>query len=231
MNPKPFWLCCIFLVTAVGCQPVTVNQKGIIPSPSPTPIRQSTESLTLYDTQIPQAEMQTPDFIEPTPRNPVVVNETGSLWEGDQMPNFLEITRTSIIGENSGQIPVIGVGPTIYFYSPDSKVLMLHQTLTLESATGLLIGLNTILQTPGEVYEKREIFQFPSAQPALIQIVAFDAGTGFLKLVYAGNTFDLTPGESRSFKQVGGNSTVITIFSNHGSLADIQPISSDGSMR
>jgi hypothetical protein len=71
-------------------------------------------------------------------------------------------------------------------------------------------------------------------QPVLIQISAFDVETGILKLVYAGEPFSLSPGESRSFKQIGSDanaSTIITVVSNHGSLVDIQLASSDGSWR
>ena len=65
-----------------------------------------------------------------SPENPTV-NGGGALWEGDHMPMFLEVTQTTIMGENSEQSPVLGVGPTVYFYSPDSRVLMLHSTITL----------------------------------------------------------------------------------------------------
>lgn len=153
-----------------------------------------------------------------------------NLW----MPIFLEVTQTTMMGDNTLQSPAIGVGLTVYFYNPDNKVLMLHSTITLDSTTEILIGVNTILQTSAQVYEKREIIQFPSAQPALIQVSTFDAETGTLNLVYAGEAFDLPPGESRTFKQVSNSSgtpTIITIATNHGNLADIQEVSSDGSWR
>ena len=154
--------------------------------------------------------------------------------DNPRMPIFLEVTQTTMMGDNSVQSPVIGVGPTIYFYNPENKVLMLHLTATLESTTEILIGANTILQTPFQVYEKREIIQFPPAQPDLIQISTFDATSGTLNLIYAGAPFNLSPGESRTFKQ-GSNSsgtpTIVTIVSNHGNLADIQEVSSDGSWR
>ena len=82
--------------------------------------------------------------------------------------------------------------------------------------------------------KKEKSVQFPSAKPDLIQITALDVETGTLNLVYASETFDLSPGESRSFKQVGSKSntaTVVTIISNHGYLTDIQEVSSDGSRR
>jgi hypothetical protein len=172
-------------------------------------------------------------LFQPTPENPAE-NETGTLRSGGQVLIFLEVTQTTILGENSVQSPVVGVDPVIFFYDPDSKVLLLHPTITVASTTGLLIGVMTVLQTPDQVYEKREIVQFPSVQPGLIQIAAFDAKAGTVNLVYADETYNLSPGESRTFKQIGGGSntlTVITLIVNHGHLTDIQPVSPDGSWR
>ena len=210
-----------------GCHPASLDD-AVLSSPVPTRQISSTD-LVAAATSIPT---QVNSF-QPIPKNPDE-NETEPLWKGDQMPIFLEVTQTTIMSGNSAQSPVIGVGPTIYFYNQDSGVLILHSTITIESTTELLIGVNTVLQTPGQVYEKREIVQFPFAQPALIQISAFDAKTGILKLVYTGETFNLSPGESRTFKQVGSDSnasTVITVVSYHGLLADIQLTSSDDSWR
>ena len=174
-----------------------------------------------------------PTFSEPTLAEPIE-RDAESIWKGDQMPTFLEVIQTTLMGEDSAQSPTIGVGPAVYFYTPDSKVLMLHSTITLAPTTELLIGVNAILQTPGQVYEKKSIIQYPSAKLDLIQISAFDNETGMINLVYEGESFDLYPGESRTFKQVGSGSntpTVITQVLNHGLLAEIQPTSPDGSWR
>ena len=214
------------LVFGVGCQPA--SSPDVLPSPVPTRQILPTD-LVSAATSVPAQET----LIQPTPENPVT-NTTIDLQEVNPMPIFLEVTQTTIMNKDSAQGPTIGVGPTIYFYHLDSKVLMLHSTIILEPTTELLVGVNTILKTPNQVYEKREIVQFPSMQPALIQISAFDAETGMLNLVYAGETFNLSPGENRTFKQIGSDSnasTVITIIANHGSLADIQPASPDGSWR
>jgi hypothetical protein len=111
---------------------------------------------------------------------------------------------------------------------------MLGSTITLDSSTELIIGVSDILQTPNQVYDKKAIIQFPSAQPATLEISTFDVETGMLNLTFAGETFKLSLGESRSFKQVGKDanpSTIITIITNYGQLAGIQPASPEGSWR
>lgn len=223
---KTILVCLTLLLFGAGCKPA--SSPDVLPSLASTPQIFSTNlvaTVTSAPTQV--------NFFQPTPENPDE-DEAGILRKGNQMPVFLEVTQTTIMGEDSIQSPVIDVGPAIYFYNPDSELLMLHSTISLESTTELLVGMNIILQTPGQVYDKKEIAQYPSAQPALIQISALDLGTGILSLTYAGETFSLSPGESRSFKQVGresNSSTIVTIVANHGSLSDVQTASSDGSWR
>ena len=173
------------------------------------------------------------DTFQPAPET-TNGDEIGTSSKGNQMPAFLEMTQTTILGADSTQGPVLAVGPAVYSYNPDSKFLMLHSTITLDPSTELIIGVSDILQTPNQVYDKKAIIQFPSAQPAPLEISAFDAEIGALNLTYAGETFNLSPGESRSFKQVGKDanpSTVITIVTNYGQLAGIQPVSPEGSWR
>jgi len=220
-------ICLMLVFFMAGCQPASLD--GVVSSlPAPTPYVFPTDQVEPV-TSAPTLA----DIFQPTPVK-TVTSQTDTLWKGDQMPVFLEVTQTTLMGEDSVQSPTIGVGPTVYFYTPDSKVLMLHSTIALASTTELLIGVNTILQTPGQVYEKKSIIQYPSAKPDLIQVSAFDNETGMLNLVYDGEAFDLYPGESRTFKQVGSGSntpTLITQVLNHGLLAEIQPTSPDGSWR
>jgi hypothetical protein len=225
--------CFVFLVAAIGCQPVSKVETMPASPPSPTPIQQSTETPALRVSPTDQVEMQTPLSNQPTPRDPVE-NEIEIPWDDAHMPIFLEVIQTTSMGEKSVQSPTFGVGPAIYFYNPENNVLMLHPTITQKSKTEVLVGVTSILQTPGQVFEKREIVQFPSAQPASIQIAAFNKNNGSIELVYKNENFSLSPGESRTFKQVGDGSntlTVIASISNHGHLVDIQPVSFDGSWR
>lgn len=233
MGSRTIMFCIVFLVTAVGCQPVTGQKTQPVPAPTSEQIRQSTESSASRAAMTDQVETPGTVPAHPTSGNSFG-NEDGGLWKGEQMPVFVEVTQTTIMGSNSDQDPTFGVGPAIYFYSPENKVLTLHSMVALESKTEVLIGVTSILQTPGQVFEKREIVQFPSAQPASIQIAAFNKNNGSIEFVYKNENFNLSPGESRTFKQVGDGSntlTVIASISNHGHLVDIQPVSSDGSWR
>jgi len=184
-----------------------------------------------------EVDVQTPfptqtGIAEPPANEP---DDDGTRESGaeDQMPVFLEVIQTTIMGEKTGQGPSLGVGPNIYFYNSDSQVLVLNQAIVVGPSTELLIGMTNILQTPDQEYTKREIGQYPSMKPALIQITAFDAETGTITVFYEGEEFALTEGESRSFKQVAKINipSVITVFSNHGQLEEIQSVSSDGSWR
>jgi hypothetical protein len=227
MRSKQFSLCCIFLLAAIGCQPVSLDE-NVLTANVPTPLALQTDQVkvvTSVPTLIPPSQ--------PASENPAT-SESGALWEGDQMPVFVEVIQTTIMGNNTVESPTFGVGPSLYFYQPEIKVLMLRPTIALESKTQVLVGVTTILQTPGQVFEKREIIQYSSAQPILIQVAAYDMATDTLTIFYGDEKFDLAPGENRTFKQFGGDSntsTVITIISNHGHLIEIQPILSDGSLR
>ena len=61
-------------------------------------------------------------------------------------------------------------------------------------------------------------------------MIAVDADTGTLTLAYADQTFELSPGESRSFKQRGEGELApiyLTTITNHGRLATIGPLPPD----
>jgi len=220
-------ICLMLVFFMAGCQPTSLD--GVVSSlPAPTPYVFSTDQVEPV-TSAPTLA----DIFQPTPVK-TVTSQTDTLWEGQQMPIFLEVTQTIIMKTDSGQGPTIGVGPIIYFYNPESKVLMVHPTIAINLETALLVGVNAILQTPDQAYEKREIIQYPPGGTALIQISALDAETGTLDLVYVDETFSLSLGESRTFKQVGSganNVTIVTIISNHGHLANVQMISSEDSWR
>lgn len=191
----------------------------------PTTSKQPTPHLT---NEIDLPTIVPTQTILPDP-NPIesAEKEAENKWKGNQVPIFLEITQTTIMNNDSAQGPTLGVGPTIYFYHPDSKILMLHSTITCEPTTELFVGVNNIFQTPNQIYEKKTIIQYPSAQPDLIQISFFDLETGIIKLVYADEAFTLSPGESRTFKQISNNSKapmIILNITNHGQLIRIQRI-------
>lgn len=217
----------ILLILTTGCQPVRADEY-VAPS--------STSTLHISQTAPVETSASFPTQV--TLRQPTldISNENNNipLSESDSMPIFLEVIQTTLMSEDAAQNPALSVGPTIYFYDQDSRILTLSSAINLETSTELFIGVATVLQTSREMYEKKEIIQYPSTQTTLIQISALDAETGILNLVYADETFSLSPGDSRTFKQVSDDSktsTVITLVSNHGHLTDIRSISPDGSWR
>lgn len=215
----------LLIVAISACTAVVDNEAEVLTQPAAPDSSDEVDLPTSFPTQT--------ILLEPTPVESFE-DETGVLGKGNQMLIFLEVIQTTSMGEKSGQGPAIGVGPHIYLYDPDNKVLSLNETIVVEPETELLIGGATVLQTPNQEYEKREISQFPSMQPAVIQIIALDMEAGMLHLKYDNETFTLAPGESRTFKQTGdvSNATnVVTIVTNHGYIADIQLISPDSSWR
>ncbi|MBN1450827.1 MAG: hypothetical protein JW963_07425 [Anaerolineales bacterium] len=121
---QKFLICFSLVILVIGCQPANVDD-DILSSPVSTPQISPTDQVEAA-TSVPAHAT----LFQPTPDNPVT-NATRTLWKGDQMPIFLEVTQTTMLGENTVQSPVLGVGPTIYFYHPDNKVLMLRSTITL----------------------------------------------------------------------------------------------------
>ena len=149
------------------------------------------------------------------------------------MPIFLEITQTTILSTGSSQVPTIGVGPAVYIYQSDNRVLYLQSSIEVDPGTQLLIGQNDILQTPDMTYERKGILQYPTETFTLMQVAGYEPDTGTLTLVYGGETFSLSPGESWTDKQVaeGGTPTLITTVTNYGRLNGIEVLAIDGSPR
>jgi hypothetical protein len=151
------------------------------------------------------------------------------------MPIFVEVTQRTTMGRPPVQQPPLQVGVAAFHFSADAGVLMVQPSILEASlAADVLIGVSTILLTPGQSYENRELVQFPAGQPAFFRIVKSEADTGTVRLVYEGESYDLPRGKSLKFEQVGGGAgtpVVITIIVNHGRLAAIQPAPPDGSIR
>lgn len=212
----------LLLLTVSACTTINIIEL-VIPSQPAAP--DSTD----------EVDIQTPFPTQTVLAEPLASESANNVSrEVDQMPVFLEMIQTTIMGEKPRHGPSLGVGPNIYIYNSDSQVLALRQTIVVNPSTELLIGITNILQTPNQEYTKREIVQYPSMQPVLIEVSAFDAETGAITMIYEGDEFNLLVGESRTFKQAGEHpkaSKLITVISNHGPLAEIQPVSSDGSWR
>jgi len=235
---KKILICLTLLMLGVACQPIKAVNMELEPSPTPIRTGLSTAPVQIPTSRSNQVEIITPFPTQLTEIKPLsatpVVNENSSNWAGDQMPVFLEVTQITIMKKDPARSLSLNIGPTIYFYNQDDKILMLASSIALDAKTDLLIGVINVLQTPDREYTKGEIIQYPSMKPTQIQIRTFDIKTGAITILYEGQEVELAPGESNTFKQVGSDTeslTLITKISNYGHLADIQPTSPDGSWR
>lgn len=160
---------------------------------------------------------------------------TESSKYSDFMPIFIEATRRTTMSGSTGEQPPLQVGVAEFRFSPDMRVLWVAPSILEPSLEAdVLIGVSTILLTPAQSYENRELVRFPAGQPADLRILTFDPETGEVRLSYQGETHDLPQGKSVKFQQLGGTAgapTVITIIMNHGRLAAIQPATPDGAAR
>jgi len=123
---------------------------------------------------------------------------------------------------------------TAFAYNPDSKILLLRPTYTIDPSAEVLIGLSTIVKLPDLGYVKGELFQIPlSANPPLT-IVDVEGKTGNLTIEYEGEIYQLVPGQSRSFKKIGPDPqspALISTVTNHGRPAVIEAFTEDANWR
>ena len=141
-----------------------------------------------------------------------------------QLPIFVEIVQAPLSPELSAQMPPADANPTgVYVFDPGDRSLLVAPTIQILPATQVLVGLSGAT-VPGRPYVASDLFQIPSAQPAPLRVIAQDADTGTLTLAYADQTFELAPGESRSFKQKGEGELAplyLTTVTNNGRLTAI----------
>jgi hypothetical protein len=151
------------------------------------------------------------------------------------MPVFVEVTQRTTMGGPLVQKPPLQVGVAAFHFSSGSGVLWVQPpSLEASLAAEVLIGVSTLLLTPGQSYENRELVQFPAGQPALFSVLSPDRDTGTVRLVYSGEFYELPPGQSLEFERVGGSAgspTVVTMIVNHGRLSAIRLAPPDGSVR
>jgi hypothetical protein len=151
------------------------------------------------------------------------------------MPLFVEVTQRTTMGGPLAQKPPLQVGVAAFHFSPESGVLWVQPpSLEASLAAEVLIGMSSLLLTAGQSYENRELVQFPAGQPSLFSVLSPDPDTGTVRLVYIGESYELRPGQSLEFEQVGGSAgspTIITMIANHGRLSAIRLAPPDGSVR
>ena len=229
----------ILSMLLLGCTPRLTTPSGDLNQPEPLLLPTTADSKPTPPQPTSPAEADLPPTTDETPSADLPAAQAETIQspsaprEEGQMPIFLEVTQTTILKLDSGQAFTTGVGPAGFIYEPESNLLLLQPTFELLSTTQVLVGENSVLETPSQVFENQAIFQFPPGGSSLVQISGVDLSTARLTVSFEGQTFDLAPGESRTFKQAGEASmlTVITSLVNHGQLSEIQWTLSDGSSR
>lgn len=147
--------------------------------------------------------------------------------ESGKLPIFVEVIQTYLLSGSTLETPLTDVPPNgVFAFNPNGQILLLlRPSITIFPETKVLIGQTTVIQSPNQTLVRGELFQVPLSDTGLIKVIAVDAETGALTLAYGDQTFELHPGQSRSFKQTGDQAaTEITIVTNAGRLASIEPL-------
>lgn len=151
-----------------------------------------------------------------------------------RLPIFVEMVQEPLSPDLSRSMPPADAAPTgLYSYEPTSRLLLVQPSVQILPTTEVLVGL-TSAEVPNRPYLPSELFQIPSPEASPLGMIAVDADGETLTLAFAGQTFELRPGESRSFKQQGeGELAVVkvTTITNYGRLAAIDLLSADPGSR
>ncbi len=215
--------------------PETVNQGTSLPVPTPESQR---EEATMTPAPLPQAT----EAESPAKAGPLAETEPSDEAKqviisprGDDMPIFVEMTKTIMLASPAPQRPLPETGRNdVFVFDAASQTLLVRPSITIDPATTVLMGVTTVIQSANQTSIRGELFQSPSTEAAPLAVVALEPETGTLVLAYSGQTFELAAGESRSFKQAGPGqaaTTEVTIITNHGQLSAISPFPPDWSVR
>jgi hypothetical protein len=195
--------------------------------PSPTGEEQM-DSATHIPAQptasLPPGSAEAAATAEAEPRAPLLAPD------GDRLPIFVEMVRSPLLPPAAAPMPPADEWPVgAFVFDQSNRLLLVQPSAQILSTTEVLVGLTTA-QVPGRPSLSRDLYQIPSSEPAPLDVLAIDAGTGTLTLGYADQIFELGLDESRSFKQKGeGELAVIEITTiiNHGLLAGIGELPMD----
>lgn len=209
-----------------GTSPVEVRTTPAADSPTLPVTVPAAATSPVRATRTPE-ETATLQPIIPTPQEPAL---TPDVPAGDRLPVFVEMAQSALLPDSPAQMPPPDGCPAGAFaYDPGNRLLLVPPSVQILPTTGVLVGL-TPAHSPTRPCVSGELIQLPSSPAAPFSLIAVDAATGTLTLAYAGQTFDLRSGESRSFKQKGiGEPSVveITTLTNHGPLAAIGLLPAD----
>jgi hypothetical protein len=147
-----------------------------------------------------------------------------------QLPIFVEMVQEPLSPDSSSRMPPEDANPVgVYVFNPGDRSLLVAPAIQILPTTEVLVGLSGAT-VPGKPYIPSDLFQVPSAQPSPLRVIAVDADSGTVTLSYADQTFELEPGQSKSFKEGGEEESAIlqmTTITNHGRLEAIDSLPPD----
>jgi hypothetical protein len=147
-----------------------------------------------------------------------------------QLPIFVEMVQEPLSPDSSSRMPPEDANPVgVYVFNPGDRSLLVAPAIQILPTTEVLVGLSGAT-VPGKPYILSDLFQVPSAQTSPLRVIAVDADSGTVTLSYADQTFELEPGQSKSFKEGGEEESAIlqmTTITNHGRLEAIDSLPPD----
>jgi len=140
------------------------------------------------------------------------------------LPIFVQVVQVLLPpGSSLGAQGTDPAPNSVFAYNPADRTLFLRPSIDVHPETQVLIGQTTSIGEPGQTPTRGELFQVPANEASPLEIIAIDAETGGLTLAYAGQVFELLPGQSRSLKQAAGQATEVTSVTHMGRPASIEP--------
>jgi len=143
---------------------------------------------------------------------------------GKELPIFVQMVQVVLPPGSFLDVPLADLASNVVFaYHPADRTLLLRPSIEVSPQATVLIGQTTRIGPADTSSTMGELFQIPLAEASPVTVNAVDGDTGALTLTYAGETVDLEPGASRTFKEKAGQAVKVTILVNTGRLASIEP--------
>jgi hypothetical protein len=113
----------------------------------------------------------------------------------------------------------------VFAFDPAHNALAARASISIPPETQVVIGVTTVIQEASQAQIHGQLYRVPPDDAEPVNLVVVEAETDVVTLNYAGETFVLAPGDSRSFKRRAGECTILTGVTNTGRLASIGALS------
>jgi hypothetical protein len=140
------------------------------------------------------------------------------------LPVYVQVVQNFLMPGTSPASSAIDLPANdVFAFDPASHTLLLRPSIALSREVQVLVGLTTVIEEVNFPQVHGQLYQVPPGDAGPVEVLAIDAEAEDITFVYAGQTLQLRPGESRSFKHAAAQATVITVITNTGRLASIAP--------